>query len=171
MEWRSIPGAVRCRDMHEDGQYRKAMINDDTDFDPALEGCYERMIRAPTEAGREASLRELLKYCAGVIQEAGPRRQMQLLFGVANALSARPGDGDIWRFLADAAMTADASRKMAMTTAIFELVPEDPVIPEDLIRLWNLSLDPKTEWVIQAAYQRKPRRMERHRAWYLKRRE
>lgn len=57
-------------------------------------------------------------------------------------------------------------RQAELRIALFEMVPENPVIWTDLFRLWDFWFDPEVRWALFSAYTWFPRRIRAHLARY-----
>lgn len=78
-----------------------------------------------------------------------PDRQTRydVFYQVSNLLSERICDAEIWDWLQEVARSADLEHQIDMRIAVFELVPDAPIIWSDFFRLWDMWFDPQARWL------------------------
>ena len=88
------------------------------------------------------------------------------LLNEAAALLANPRFREAaWQFYRDLALEAgrqkDEYLQTQLTIALFEIIPESPVIPADMELLYTLLDSPDSRWAIFAAYEQSPQSFRR----------
>ena len=108
-----------------------------------------------------------LRLCEKAIQSPANQTRYGAFAEVAYALADRRCDAEIWDWLQETARSADLDRQIDMRIAIFELVPDPPIIWSDLFRLWDMWFDPGARWAVYSAYVPFPRRARQHLRRYV----
>ena len=81
----------------------------------------------------------------------------------ASLLGTRVADGPLWDWWQEQARLADTPHQQELLRiALFELVPDHPIIWSDLYRLWDFWFDPTARWAVFSAYWWCPRRLPSH---------
>ena len=83
-------------------------------------------------------------------------------------LGTRVADDVVWDWWQEQARAAATiERQHHMRLALFESVPDNPIIWSDFYRLWDFWFDPAARWAVFSAYWWFPRGLPAHLARYI----
>jgi hypothetical protein len=100
--------------------------------------------------------------CEQVLKSPDHQTRYNVFHETSYLLSRDVCDEEVWDWLQEKARSADLERQVDMRIAIFELVPDPPIIWSHLFRLWDMWFDPQARWAVYAAYYPFPRRVHHH---------
>jgi hypothetical protein len=97
--------------------------------------------------------RQFFCRCDQLLLDPQRRFEHVVFTEVAYLLADHAGSEEVWAWLRNVGRNSDRARQVAMQIALLELVPEDPVIEMDFLRLWQASREAATRWMLFAAYE------------------
>lgn len=100
-----------------------------------------------------SNLDEVIDFWNSHIQSGVLERSVQALMQAAECLAKGKFRQEIWKWIFDVARNATPITKEALRVAILDLMPEEPLIDEDLFLVWRASRDQALSWMIDTAYE------------------
>ena len=128
---------------------------------------WPEIARATTTRERLRRIAGFLDCCETALQSSDHQTRFNVFFQISHLLAARVCNSEVWDWLQEMAQAADLERQVDMRIAIFELVPDAPIIWSDLFRLWDMWFDPQARWAVYVAYRPFPRRVHQHLRRYI----
>ncbi len=116
---------------------------------------------------RLVALSAFFTACEETLTDTSESDQYTVFNEAAFLLGLRVADGVMWDWWQEQARAATTPERRAyLRIALFELVPEPPIIWSDFYRFWDFWFDPDARWAVFAAYWWFPRRLPSHLARY-----
>jgi hypothetical protein len=128
---------------------------------------WPEIARATTTSERLRRIAGFLDCCETALQSSEHQTRFDVFIQISHLLSKRVCDSEVWDWLQEMAHSANLERQVDMRIAIFELVPDAPIIWSDLFRLWDMWFDPQARWAVYVAYRPFPRRVHQHLRRYI----
>ncbi len=105
---------------------------------------------------------EFFALCDAVLDRR-PGLATQVFQQVAFLHAERHADAQVWMHVERWARSRDARIRGGLEFGFLRVIPERPVVLEDVERLWRLGTVPETRWAIWAAYRGEPKQYVIHR--------
>jgi hypothetical protein len=128
---------------------------------------WPEIAKATSTSERLRRVADLFDCCKASLLSSDRQTRYDVFHQISYLLSERVCDTEIWDWLQEVARSADLERQIDMRIAIFELVPDAPIIWSDFFRLWDMWFDPQARWTVYVAYRPFPRRIHQHLRRYI----
>jgi hypothetical protein len=133
-----------------------------TTSESRVEQLWPEIAKATNTSDRLRRIADFFDCCEQVLGSSDRQVHYHVFHQISYLLGEHICDAEVWDWLQEMARSADHERQADMRIAVFELVPEPPVLWSHLFRLWDMWFDPQTRWAVCAAYSSFPRRVRQH---------